>query len=425
MKKKNPLRVPYGLSVHGREEAKAVFDVVNEHRTIMGRETKAFEEKIAKLFGKKYGVMVNSGSSANLLAIEILNLPKGSEVITPVLTFNTTLAPIIQKGLVPIFVDIEPHTYLINIDDIEKKISKKTRALMVPSLIGNVPDMERLQDIAKKHSLYLIEDSCDTLGATFKGKPTGLYSDISTTSFYGSHVINGAGGGGMICVNDSVWREQLIVLRGWGRTSSLFADSEKIEERFVASLNDIPYDGKFIFTEFGYNFLPMEVSAAFGLVQLKKLKQFSATRAKNFKRLKSFFSKFENFFHLPKETSHVKTNWLAFPLMAKKGAPFSRLEAVTHPERENIQTRPIFTGNVLLQPIFNPSKSKYLDYKSVSVSAHGNHVANILERHSKTRHPFADEVMRNAFLIGCHHGLTPRHMNHMEKAFREFLKKYN
>lgn len=425
MKKKIPqIRVPYGLSVHGDEEARAVFKVVNEHRTAMGKETRAFEEKIAKLFAKKFGVMVNSGSSANLLALEILNMPMGSEIITPVLTFNTTLSPIIQKGFVPVFVDVMPQTYLADVDKIEASITRKTRALMIPSLIGNVPDMARLQKIAKKHKLYFIEDSCDTLGATFDGKPTGFYSDISTTSFYGSHIINGAGGGGMIMVNNQTLRDQLIVLRGWGRTSSLFADPEKIEERFVTKLNNVPYDGKFVFTEFGYNFLPMEISAAFGLVQLKKFSKFIALRNNNFRKLLNFFKSYPEFFDLPITHPRVKTNWLAFPLTIKKTAPFSRFELVTFLEKNNIQTRPIFTGNILSQPVFNSSKFKYLDYESVSNFIYGKQVKNVIRRNKKNDYPIADMVMSFSFLVGCHQGLNLGHINHLIKTFQTFLGNY-
>jgi len=399
-KKKKMIRVPYGLSFHGREEEAAVSRVIREHRTILGEETRNFEKKIANLFGKKYGIMVNSGSSANLLALEILNLPRGSEVITPILTFNTTVSPIVKLGLVPVFVDVRPDTYLINIDQIEKKITKKTKALMIPSLIGNVPDMARLRAIADKHHLYFIEDSCDTLGATFGNKPTGSYSDISTTSFYGSHVINAAGGGGMICVNNLDWQKRLLVLRGWGRTSALFADSEKVEKRFTSSLDGIPYDGKFIFTELGYNFLPMEISSAFGLVQVKKLPGFAKTRRKNFTKLYNFFSQWPQLFYLPKQAEKVKTNWLAFPLRIAPNVLFSRLELVKFLEKNNIQTRPVFTGNILRQPVFS------------------------LKKATQNGYPVADEVMKSAFLIGCHQGLNEKHLSYIKNTFKEFLKSY-
>jgi CDP-6-deoxy-D-xylo-4-hexulose-3-dehydrase len=390
--------VPYGLSVHDGREAAAVSAVIGEHRTALGRETRAFEEKVARLFGKKYGVMVNSGSSANLLALEILDLPAGSEVITPALTFNTTVAPILQKDLKPVFVDVEPDTYLIRVDEIESHITAKTRVLMIPSLIGNVPDLARLRRIARKHELTLVEDSCDTLGATFRDRPTGSFTHISTTSFYGSHVINAAGGGGMICVNSRRLRDRLRVLRGWGRTSSLFADSEDVGKRFRRKLDGIPYDGKFLFTEQGYNFLPLEISAAFGLVQLRKLRGFTSTRRKNFARLQRTFARHDAFFSAPRQLPAVKTNWLAFPLTIREDASFSRLELVRFLEGRNIQTRPVFTGNVLRQPAYRAMQNGQL-------------------------FPAADRIMRDAFLIGCHQGLNSTQLNHLEATFEEFLER--
>ena len=392
------LRVPYALAVYGKEEKTAVARVLaNPKQIVPGALTRAFEERVAKLFGKKHGVMVNSGSSANLLAFELLNLPPGSEVITPALTFATTVAPILQKGLVPVFVDVTHGTYLIDIDQVERLITKKTKALMIPSLIGNVPDLARLRAIAKRHHLYLIEDSCDTLGARLRGKPTGSYSDISTTSFYASHIITAAGGGGMICVNRPDWAKRLLVLRGWGRNSSLFGESEDLKKRFATRLGDVPYDGKFIFSEVGYNFQPIELSAAFGLAQLEKLDMFAARRKKNLETLLRFFRRYEEFFILPQQTKGVATSWLAFPLTIKDDASFSRMDIVTYLEERNIQTRPVFTGNVLRQPAFQK-----------------------LARGKKF--PETDRVMRQSFLVGCHHGLTPAMMRHMMQAFDAFLK---
>ena len=407
MKKKlryqsHSIRVPYALSVHDHRETKAVSRVIDEHRTALGKETREFEKKIAALFGKKYGIMVNSGSSANLLSIELLNLPAGSEVITPVVTFNTTVAPLIQKGLVPVFVDVKPDTYLIDIDKIESRITKKTKALFIPSLIGNVPDMARLRAIADTHNLFFVEDSCDTLGATFGGKPTGAFSDISTTSFYGSHIINAGSGGGMICVNDTKWHERLLVLRGWGRTSGLFADSEDVAKRFTSELDGIPYDGKFIFTEVGYNMLPLEMSAAFGLVQLKKLTQFTQRRQKNFQALSQMFQQWDRYFSTPIQTPKSFTNWLAFPLTIKNGVPFSRINLVTFLEKNNIQTRPVFTGNILRQPAY----------------------AHMRKHNDPTLYPVTDFVMNHSFVIGCHQGISAPHLNHIKKTVEAFLAQY-
>ncbi|MDO8520963.1 MAG: aminotransferase class I/II-fold pyridoxal phosphate-dependent enzyme [bacterium] len=400
---KNSLRIPYALAVHGIPERKRVLRVLDEHRTSMGRETAEFEQRVARAFGKRYGVMVNSGSSANLLALELLNLPPGSEVITPLLTFSTTVAPLIQKGLVPVFVDVEPGSYVINVAQIEKLITRKTRALMIPLLLGNVPDIARLRRIAKRHRLFLIEDSCDTLGARWSGKPTGAYSDITTTSFYGSHIITAGGGGGMIMVNRKEDRDRLLVLRGWGRNSSLFAESENLKKRFSVKLGRIPYDAKFVFGEIGYNFLPIEMSAAFGNAQMERLPQFRKTREQNFKRLYKFFERYEQFFTLPRLDRRARTQWLAFPLTIKKSAPFSRLEICTHLEEHNVQTRPLFTGNVLKQPGFRA----------------------ITHRIIRGGCPVTDEIMERGFVVGCHHGLTPRHLERLEKLFTAFLSRHD
>ena len=393
-------RVPYGLAVHDSEEEEAVLEVIKNHKTIMGDNVKLFEKKVSDLFGKELGIMVNSGSSANLLAMELLDCPKNSEVITPILTFATTLSPILKKELTPVFVDVELETYIVNIDEIEQAITSKTKALMIPSLLGNVPDLRRLRKIADENNLIFIEDSADTLGATFDNIPTGKFSDISTTSFYGSHIITAAGEGGMICCNNQKWEKRCKILRGWGRTSAL-NESEKIEDRFGIKLNDIPYDSKFIFEEMGYNFLPTEISAAFGLVQLKKLKKFAAIRQANFNNLYEFFSKIK-FFKLPRQLSEVKTSWLAFPLTISENAPFSRLEIVKFLEINGIQTRPVFTGNVLKQPAFSK-----INYKNLGKD-----------------YEIANYIMENSFLIGCNHGLTENHIEKIKNMFTTFLSKY-
>jgi len=393
-------RVPYGLAVHDSEEEEAVLEVIKNHKTIMGNNVKEFERKVSDLFGKELGIMVNSGSSANLLAMELLDCPQNSEVITPILTFATTLSPILKKELTPVFVDVEPETYIVNIDQVKQAITSKTKALMIPSLLGNVPDLRRLRKLADENNLIFIEDSADTLGATFDNIPTGKFSDISTTSFYGSHIITAAGEGGMICCNNQKWGKKCRILRGWGRTSAL-NESEKIEDRFNIKLNDIPYDSKFIFEEMGYNFLPTEISAAFGLVQLKKLKKFTAIRQANFNNLYEFFSKIQ-FFRLPRQLSEVKTSWLAFPLTINENAPFSRLEIVKFLEMNGIQTRPVFTGNVLRQPAF-----KKINYKNIG-----------------KEYFVANNIMENSFLIGCNHGLNEKHMKKIKQSFTSFLDKF-
>ncbi len=403
--KKPNMKVPYGFSVHGQEEINAVVKVLKGN-TALGDKTKQFEQKVAKMFGKKYAVMVNSGSSANLLAFELLNLPAGSEVITPLLTFGTVVAPIVQKGLIPVFVDVEEGTYIVNPADVEKAITPKTKALMIPSLMGNIPNMKAIAAIAKKYKLWFIEDSCDTISGKYDDKPSGTYSHISTTSFYGSHIINGAGGGGMILVNDPKWADRLIVLRGWGRQSSIFgekANSELLKNRFNGKLFGIPYDNKFIFSEIGYNFLPLELSSAFALEQVKKLPKFLKARKDNFKNLYKFFTKYSDIFTLPVQTPNSDTAWLAFPLIIKSNAGFDRLTLVKFLEENNIQTRPIFTGNILKQPGY----------------------INVKHKKASKEYPNTESIMKGGFVIACHHGLNKKHMQYLKEKFVEFLAKYN
>lgn len=400
---KNNLRVLYAEAIYDKKEIDKVVAVLKEHRTGMGRETDEFEKRVAKHFGKKFGVMVNSGSSANLLAFELLRLPAGSEVITPLLTFSTTIAPLIQKNLIPVFVDAEEGTYVIDVGKIEKLITVKTKAIMVPLLIGNVPNMKKLYQIAKKHKIFLIEDSCDTFAASYSGKPTGKYSDITITSFYGSHVITAAAGGGMLMVNRPAWRDRARVLRGWGRKSSLFGESESVKKRFNKKIGNVVYDAKFIFDEPGYNFLPLEISAAFGNAQLDRVSSFRKIRVKNFKELYKFFKKYEKFFILPKQDKLTQTQWLAFPLTIRQSAPFSRMEITLHLEKNNIQTRPVLAGNILKHSGF--SKINYKIQKGGCL--------------------VTDSVTERGFIIGCHQGLTKVHLEKIKRVAFSFLSRYS
>ena len=281
------MKISYGKNVYGAEEINSVIKQLKKS-TQMGKSVNEFEKKIAKKFSKKYGLMVNSGSSAIMLAIHVLNLKKNDEVITPCLNFGTAVSSLMHFGIKPIFVDIDLETLQINIDQIEKKISKNTKAIMVPNLIGNIPDWRKIYLIAKKYKLKIIEDSADTLGAKIDNKSTGFFSDISITSFYGSHVISCAGNGGILLTNNKKYYEKAKVLRSWGRMSTLVKDSENIKKRLNIKLEGVDYDKKFVFSEAGYNFEPSEIGAAFGLVQLKKFSKFSKIRNRNFFYIKNF-----------------------------------------------------------------------------------------------------------------------------------------
>lgn len=395
-------RIPYGQTVHGEEEIQAVTNVLRTS-TMMGVNVRSFEEKVAQLFSKSYGIMVNSGSSANYLAVELLKLPEGGEVITPSLTFSTTVAPLVKNKLVPVFIDVVPGTYNIDVTKIEAAITQNTVALMIPSLIGNLPDWDVIRALANKYGLKVIEDSCDTLGATIKGTSSGTRSDISTTSFYGSHVINCAGNGGMLCVNDPKLAERAKLLRSWGRSSSLFVESENIENRFNINLEGIEYDAKFVFEAIGYNMEPSEMGAAFGLVQLSRLQDNIAKRTTHFKAHYAFFEQFNNWLIMPQQLPESYTGWLAFPITIKPNAPFTRRELQIFLEKRNIQTRTVFTGNILRQPGF----------KNV------RHVAD------PAGYPHADDVMRGGMLIACHHGLVTEQIARIHSTFEEFIAPFS
>jgi CDP-6-deoxy-D-xylo-4-hexulose-3-dehydrase len=396
-----PLRVPYGQTVHGEEEIAAVVHVLRTS-TQMSTHVRGMEERVAALFAKKHGIMVNSGSSALYLAVELLGLAPGAEVVTPALTFATTVAPLVKAGLVPSFVDVEPDTFNIDVDRIEAAITDRTKALMIPSLIGNLPDYERISAIARARNLVLIEDSADTLGGTLRGKSSGTWSDISTTSFYGSHVINAGGNGGMLCVNRDDWNEEARLLRSWGRSSSLFQESEAIENRFAVDVGGIPYDAKFVFSRIGYNLEPSEMGAAFGLVQLDRLASNIEVRERNFAAQAAFFRDWEHWFMLPRQTPETTTGWLAFPLIIRDDAPFTRRDLQIHFEKAGIQTRTVFTGNILRQPAF----------------------ASIRHRAAPEGYPNADRVMRGGMLLACHHGLTSDQLAYVHEQFRAFAAQH-
>jgi CDP-6-deoxy-D-xylo-4-hexulose-3-dehydrase len=239
------MRISYGSSVYGNSEIKAVNRVLKKS-TQMGAEVLSLEKKIAAVFGKKYGVMTNSGSSALLLALKAFNFKKGSEIITPALTFGTTVSSIILNELIPSFIDVEKNTFCIDVNKIERKISKKTVAILAPDLLGNICNWKAILDLARKYNLKVIHDSADTLGAELYNKKIGYYSDISITSFYGSHIINGAGNGGMVCCSDKNIINRIKLLRSWGRSSSLYKNSESATNRFNIRLDGIRYDKKFV-----------------------------------------------------------------------------------------------------------------------------------------------------------------------------------
>ena len=397
-------KIFYGKAVYDHKEINAVNKVLKKESLTLidGKNVKKLENIIAKIFGKKYGLMVNSGSSANLLALSSLKLKKGSEVITPTLTFSTTVAPIYQLGLIANFVGVLNNKFIADPEQIKKAINKKTSAIMIPNLLGNIADWKVIYDIARKKKIPVIEDSADTIGYKYKKGNTGKFSDIVTNSFYASHIISGAGFGGIVCFNDYEKYKFAKLLRGWGRSSATFNESESSKKRFNIKISGIDYDKKYIFKEFGYNFLPSEISAAFALEQVKKLKNNIQVRDKNFNYLKKFFSNYNGYFKLPESYKFVKTPWLAFPLVIIPNKKFKRKQLQIYFEDNNIQTRTIFTGNILKQPVMY--KKKY--------------------KKSKDSENISNDVMKNGILIGCHQGLKKSDLDYIFYIFKKFVKKY-
>lgn len=393
-------KVLYAKAVYGKEEKEAVLRSLDNGWLASGPLVKEFEEKVANLFGKKFGVAVNSGSSANLLALHALGIEKGSEVITPACTFATTVSEIINNGLTPLFVDSIIGRYTIDEDLVKRAINPRTtKAIMVPQLVGGVCDMEKLRNLADEYNLRLIDDSCDTFAPTFKGKTVASYADVSTTSFYGSHIITACGMGGMVMTDDPELVTKLITLRDWGRAGN---DSEEFNKRFNFTIDGIPYDVKFLYTEFGYNLKMNEVSAAFGLEQLKRLPGFILQRQKNFESLKEFFSKYGEWFYLPYLIEEATTNWLAFPLCIKEGAPFTRYDLLEHLEADGIQTRVLFSGNITRHPVYKKNGSW--------------RVASSLDK--------ADYIMANSFLLGCHQGMNETEIEIITSSAKKFFSKF-
>lgn len=373
---------PNKFESYGEEEIKAVEACLRDGWLAgFGPRSIEFEEKIAKRFGKKYGVFVNSGSSACLLALAALNLKKGAKVITPACTFSTTLAPIIQLGYKPVFIDVGLTTYVPTVADIIAAIDDEVMAIMVPNLIGNKPDWANLREELKRigrTDIYVIEDSADTITYTEE-------SDVSTTSFYASHVITAGGVGGMVMFNDKKQVDRALQYRDWGRMGD---NSEIMDDRFNHKVDGIPYDHKFLYGVLGYNMKCCEMSAAFGLVQLERFEKFEKIRRDNIER---YLENLKDVSEIILPDDSIQPNWLAIPLQTER-----RLELLTFLEENNIQTRVTFAGNVTRHPVYR----EYLQ-------------------------PFdnADAIMKNGFLLGAHHGMTIEDVDYVCNKIKEFFAK--
>jgi CDP-6-deoxy-D-xylo-4-hexulose-3-dehydrase len=373
---------PNKFESYGEEEIQAVTDCLKDGWLAgFGPRTIDFENKIASYFSKKYGVFVNSGSSACLLALACLQLPKNTKVITPACTFSTTVAPMIQLGLKPVFCDVELKTYVPSVESVINLVTEEVKVIMLPNLIGNKPNWKLLKSELiriKREDIILIEDSADTITSTQE-------SDISTTSFYASHIITAGGSGGMVMFNNTKHRDVCLQYRDWGRIGD---NSEDMSDRFNHVVDGIPYDYKFLYGVLGYNFKSSEMNAAFGLVQLKRFENFRKTRRQNIERYITNLSDTEDIL-LPDDS--IEPNWLAIPMQYKK-----RYDLLNHLESNNVQTRVTFAGNITRHPIYR----EYLqDFTN------------------------ADTIMKNGFLLGAHHGMSVEDVDHVCVMIKDFLEK--
>ena len=374
---------PNRFQSYGDKEIMAVTECLKDGWLAgFGPKSKEFEERVSHSFGKEYGLFVNSGSSANLLALLSLNLKKGFEVITPACTFATTVAPIIQTELKPVFCDVNLTRFVPDVEQVVSKINEKTRVIMIPNLIGNKPDWKGLRDYITEHKLniVLIEDSCDTMTYTKE-------TDISTTSFYASHLITAAGSGGMVMFNDGKQLKRATMYRDWGRIGD---NSENVEDRFNYSIDGIPYDWKFLYGVCGYNFKCSEINAAFGLVQFEKMETFKSIRRELFER---YLNNLRDCDLVILADDENKADWLAIPFIIKKGE--DRANFLKYLEKNQIQTRVCFSGNILRHPAYK----KY---------------------ETKERFPNSDSIMESGFLLGCHHGMTITQVDYICKLIKEY-----
>ena len=392
------IRVPYALNFYDQAEIDAVMRVLNSGSTMAGNEVGTLEDNIASSFGHKFGVMCNSGSSALTLALGAFNLSNGAEVITPALTFATTVATQLQGNLCPVLVDSELDTLNIDVELIEAAITDRTEAMDIPDLMGNFSDWDKIREIADKYNLALLHDSADTIGHTLRDRPVGTRADISTTSLYGAHIINGAGNGGMVSTSNEAYARTMRKLRSWGRESALFGETEDASLRFNCDIDGIDYDNKFVFSSLGYNLEGSEISAAFGNVQFSKLELFKKRRRKVYDMHLDFIKKYPDIFIEPRELPDAEVVWYAFPIILRENQRFTRTEMQQYLEKNNIQTRPVFAGNIARQPGFKSDKIRTV-----------GKLAN------------ADYIMKNALVIGCHQGMDETHVNWVHETLENFI----
>ncbi|PIN86285.1 lipopolysaccharide biosynthesis protein RfbH [Candidatus Woesearchaeota archaeon CG10_big_fil_rev_8_21_14_0_10_44_13] len=401
-------KVHYGGRVFDDKEMNAMADSLLDFWLTLGRYGDEFESKLARFLNVKHVLLANSGSSANLLAVSALcsrsfsrHLNPRDEVITPAVTFPTTLNPILQNNLIPVLVDVEVDTCNMDLSAAKKAITRKTKAIFVPHTLGNPNDMDEIMALSEKHGLFVIEDCCDALGSRYGIKQAGAFGHMSTFSFYPAHHIT-MGEGGAVATDDDELAKITSSLRSWGRACYCKWDEKNpngtCNSRFKFKLDGQPWDHRYLYTNIGYNMKPLDLQAAMGLAQLEKLPGFIKKRKENFARLFEALSAYDNHLVLPRALDRSDVSWFAFPMSVREDAPFSRQELLEWLNGRMIETRMIFAGNIAKQPA----------YKDANIRISGN-LGN------------SDTVARNSFFIGVYPGIDGLQLDWVIDSFREFM----
>ncbi len=410
LSKKSSL-IPVAGKVFDQEEIKLLLESVEDFWLTSGRFAQQFESEFSQFMNQKYCLLTNSGSSANLLAISPLTSPKlgdrrlkpGDEVITVAAGFPTTVNPIVQNQMIPVFVDVDVETYNINVNEMKKALSSKTRAIMIAHTLGNPFNLREVTKFAKENNLYLIEDCCDAVGSTYEGKMVGTFGDTSTVSFYPAHHMT-MGEGGAILTNKFIYKRLIESFRDWGRDCYCEPGANNTcGKRFGYQMGSLPYgyDHKYIYSHVGYNLKITDMQAAVGVAQLKKLPYFIKKRKENFNSLYNHLKKYEKFLILPKATENSDPSWFAFPLSVREGSPFVRNDIVQHLESNNILTRMLFAGNLTRQPAYEG-----VNYRVVGELKN------------------TDFIMNNTFVVGVYPGIDNEKMTYMLSIFDKFFEKF-
>lgn len=408
-------RIAYAGRVFDATEMVQLVDAVLEFWLTYGRFSKDFEERLAAFLGMKYCYLVNSGSSANLLAFMALTsdrlgerkIQRGHEVITVAAGFPTTVAPIIQYGAVPVFVDVDLVTANIDVSLLESALSKKTKAVMIAHTLGNPFDVEPVLEFCRKHNLWLIEDNCDALGSKYEGQYTGTFGDIGTSSFYPPHHMT-MGEGGAVYTNNPALAKIILSMRDWGRDCICPSGVDNMcGHRFDRKFGELPfgYDHKYVYSHFGYNLKATDMQAAVGCAQLAKLPSFITARKKNWRLLRDGLVDMSDVFVLPQPTKGADPSWFGFLLTVKENVGFTRDEIVRHLEANGIQTRMLFAGNLTKHPCFDRMRA----------TGEGYRVVGELKN--------TDMIMHQAFWVGVYLGMTDEMISFMIEKIRGFLKR--